>query len=196
MLGLLVEDEQMGGNHPDIAVFVHIYVISLIGIATIVFHVAVLPHHLSLLAVEGHHLTVAGNDKHLLTIIAKRGQPELLRDFVLAIAIFDQRQILGLGIQAIHTLIVGLHPKTFLGVDVKTVDTALDTHLRQFCRRIAVDALCHRIEDTEVHTLPQPEATLMVFPDQIHIVVAQRGRIIRIVIIGTKTVAIITVQTI
>ena len=55
---------------------------------------------------------------------------------------------------------------------------------------------CYRVEDTEVHTLPHPKPALMVLPDQIHIVITQRGRIIRIAIKRTKTVAVITVQTI
>ena len=68
---LLVVDKQTGGNHPDIAMFVHIDIIGLIGLATIVLGELVPPQHPTFIAIEGHDRAIAGNDEHLLTIITK-----------------------------------------------------------------------------------------------------------------------------
>ena len=127
---LLVIDKQMSRDDPDVFATIHIDIISLVGLATIVLDETVFPHHLTLVTIEGHDHTVAGDDEHLVATIAKRRQPELLGNLIITITVFDQGQLLCLRIITIHTLIVSLHPETFLRIDEETVDTTLDTHLR------------------------------------------------------------------
>ena len=122
--------------------------------------------------------------------------PELLGYLILSIAVFDQSEVLLSGVIAIETLVVGLHPDTFLRINIETIDTALDTPLAENGGRIASNLLCNGIKATEIHTLLQPQIAIDILPDLVDIVVTQRGRIIWIRIEGTETVAIISVQTI
>ena len=146
--------------------------------------------------VEHHQVTITRCYHELFAPLSVRGQPELLGEFLLGIAVFDECVFLILGVIAIHAFVIGLHPHVLTGVNIESVDTALDAPLGQLRRRITVHTLRHRVEDTEVHALLQPQSSQMVLPDTIHVVVSQRSGVVRIVIEGTETVAVITVQSV
>ena len=93
-------------------------------------------------------------------------------------------------------MIVSLHPEILLGVDIDTVDTSLNAHFRQDRRRVTRYRLSHRVEDTIVHALTEPQITIDVFPHVIDVVVTQCGCIAGVGEERTETIAVVTVQTI
>ena len=193
---LVVHKDTGSSHHPEIFFLIGVDIIGLTGFAAVLLHIVVLLDHLPAFAVENHQFTIAGCDEHLTIPFAKEGHPELLGHLVLAIAIFNERQLLGLRVNTIDTVIVGLHPEILLGIDIKSVNTTLDAPFLEFGHRVTVDLLGHRVEDTEVHALLQPYLPFMILPDLVYIVVTQCCRIVRIRIIGMETVTIISVQTI
>ena len=193
----LTEDElAVVGQHPVIAVFIHITVVSLTGLSAIILHEVVLPQHLTLVAIDGHHIAIAGCDQQFVVPLGKVREVILLIDLVGLVAILDQLVRLFARVIAIESLIVGLDPETFLRVDIEAVDTALNAPFREDGGWVAIHLLGNRIKHTVVHALFQPQLTLAVFPDLVDIVIAQCGRITRIRVIGTEAIAIIAVQAI
>jgi hypothetical protein len=100
------------------------------------------------------------------------------------------------GVIAIESLIVGLNPETFLRVDIKPVDTALDAPLREDGGWVTVHLLGYRVEHTVVHALLKPQLTIAVFPYLVDIVIAQSGGIARVRVICAEAISIVPVKTI
>ena len=183
-------------QHPVvIEVVKHHRIGSLLGTA-MRMDMVVAPGHLALLAVNSHQFTVAGHQDQQVLILRKRRGPELLGELTLTVAILGQGFLLGLRIIIVKAFVIRLHIQVLLRVDIETVDTAFDTDLAQDGRRVTHHLLRLGIEHAVVHTLPQPQLSVLILPDVIHIVVTERGRVARIRIEGTEAVAVVSVQTI
>ena len=183
-------------QHPVVMEIVNLDQIgSLLGTA-MRMDIVVAPGHPALLTVHSHQLTVAGYQDQQVLILRKRRSPELLGELTFTVAILGQGLLLRLRIIVVKALVIGLHIQVLLRVDIDTVNTAFDTDLAQDRRWVTHRLLRLGIEHAEVHTLSQPQPAVHILPDVIHIVVTERGRVGRIRIVGTETVAVVTVQTI
>ena len=196
LLLLLVNIGRTIGEHPVVAEIVHNNPIIRTGGSTMLANEGIFPHHLSPRTVDSHQITIARCHDKLAVILSKRREPELLGKLLLTIAILRQCLLLRLGIITIETVRVSLYPNVFLRIDINTVYTSRNSQLSQIWRRITHGSLCNRVEDTVIHALLQPELTVDVLPDHIHIIIPQRRRIVGIRIEDAETIAVITVESV
>ena len=173
LLLLTIDVVGLGRLYPIVAAVIDIESVGIVLTAAMLTDITILPHHLAALAVDSRQFTIAGGDNQQILILAEGVEPELLGEQIFVVAVLDQRLLLGLGVVAIEAVVVGLHPQILLGVDIDTVDTALDADFREYRRRIAGDSLGIGVEDAEVHALTEPQITIDVFPHVIDVVVTQ-----------------------
>ena len=183
-------------QHPEVAAIVNIQIIGAFLLSAVLAHVGIFPHHLSLRAVNSHQVAVTGRHDEQVVIFCKRREPELVGELIRSVAVLDECTLLRLGVIAVETVGIGLHPQVLLRIDIDAVDTARDAQLGQHRRRIAHRFLRHRVEERVVHALLQPQLSVEILPDHINVVAAQRQRVVGIGIKRTETVAVVTVQTI
>ena len=95
-----------------------------------------------------------------------------------------------------ETVIIALHPKILLVVDIQELNATRNTHLLQYPLRVPVAFLGRRVEDGIAHALLQPQLTVVSLKYTVHIVIAQRRRVTHVRIERLDAIAVITVQTI
>ena len=193
---LAINEAHGGRQDPDVSMIIDIQIILALFLSSILTHIRVFPDHLSARTINCHQVTVTGRHDEQVVIFCKRREPELVGELLSAITVFDECTFLCLGVIAIESVGISLHPQVLLRIDIDTVDTARDAQLGEHRRRIAHDLLRDWVEERVVHTLFQPQLSVDILPDHINIVAAQRQRVVGIGIKRTETVAVVTVQTI
>ena len=153
---LIIHKRHQIRHHPVVALLIHHDGIGLAGLSSVLDHVSVLPSHLTRLRVHAVKFTVARSHQQGTVPVCHRRDIQLLGQQSVLVAVFCQGVFLSPRNITIESLVVGLHPDIFLGVDIEAVDTTFHTVFRQLSGGVSLTALGLRIEQRVVHTLPQP----------------------------------------
>ena len=102
-----------------------------------------------------------------------------------------------MGVVAEEAFLVVFHPEVLLPVDIDTFHRVVHAQIRlQRPSHVTLELLGHRVVDTIVHALLQPQLPVVGLHNLVGIVVAHRRGVALVRIEGLHTVTVITVQSI
>ena len=159
-------------------------------------HPRTLPLYHTLFTIQHDQFALIGTEHNLIAITGESRNTVNGIKLPLFIASLDVRQLLRFGIIAVESILITLHPEASLIIDIETLDTACNTIFWKDITHITLKRFRHRVIDTVVHTLLQPQLTIKSLHDFIGIVVAHGSSITLIRIERLKAIAIIAAKTI
>ena len=181
---------------PDIPPVIYKQLILLVVQASMFAHPLVLPLHASLLA-HTDDLTVVGRGNDVVSVVSHPRDAIGRVKLEQAIAHLDLRNLLGMRIITVDALLVELHPKVLLVVNIHILHSCIETEKAfKLTAGISLHFLCYRVIDAIVHALFQPQLTVIGLHNLVGIVVAHRRGVALVRIEHFNAVTIIAVQTI
>ena len=165
------------GNHPDILFFIDCYPIVIIGIEG-TFDIIFLPHHFPTFPIDAHQFAIGGDEDHTLCTLCIGRHAKFLVKLIRSIAKWNMVEFLRFRIKVIKTILISLDPVILLRVEVKALNSALDTLLIKPTTRVTIHLLRPWVIKGIVHALFQPKQTIMRFLYLINTIVAECGGVL------------------